>query len=130
MKRHWTLLALVVAVTTAGGCVNHNHNRPEAPLGSISDSIWQRQEHNAEASDFVVHQHEFVKGTARLNVAGQDHVKQIALRLTRGNDFPVVVERSMLSARPDTEFRYPVHPNPQLSSMIANHLTQQVFYLK
>lgn len=113
MKRQWTMTAVALAtVIAAGGCVNHN--RPEAPLGSISDSIWQRQEHNAEASDFVVHQHEFAKNSARLNLAGEDHVKQIALRLGRGQNFPVVIERSMMTAKAETEYRYPVHPNPEL----------------
>ena len=113
MKRHWTLLSVATAaVIAASGCVNHN--RPMAPLGSISDSIWERQEHNAEASDFVVHQHEFVKDSHILNTAGEDHVKQIALRLTNGQNFPVVIERSMLGKRPSTKHRYPVHPNPKL----------------
>lgn len=84
------------------------------PLGTISDSIWQNQEHNAEASEFVVYQHEFQLNGARLNTNGEDHLKQIALRLSEGQNFPVVIERSNTTARSKTEYQYPVHPNPQL----------------
>lgn len=85
-----------------------------APLGTLSDPIWQNQESNAEHSDFVIHQHEFTGNTEVLNTAGEDHVKQIAARLLSGQDAQVLVERSMTSARPDTEYKYRVHPNPEL----------------
>jgi hypothetical protein len=87
---------------------------PPTPLGAISDDIWRNQEGNAEASDFVIYQHEFKLNTPQLNLGGEDHVKEIALRLQEGAHFPVVVERSMTSPRADTEYQYPVHPNPQL----------------
>ncbi len=87
---------------------------PPAQLGTISDGIWQNQERNGEASDFVIYQHEFDMDSPRLNMAGQDHVKQIVARLNSGHNQPVLVERSMMSSRPDTEFGYPVHPNPEL----------------
>lgn len=103
---------LAALLLLAPGCVR---NRIAAtPLGTISDSIWQNQEHNAEASEFVVYQHEFQLNGARLNTYGEDHVKQIALRLSQGQNFPVVVERSNTTARANTEYQYPVHPNPQL----------------
>jgi len=87
---------------------------PAAPLGALSDPIWQTQEISAEHSDFVIHEHEFELEPDRLNTAGEDHVKQIAVRLLGGQDAMVVVERSMSSSRPDTEHEYPVHPNPEL----------------
>ncbi len=111
-----TTAALGLMLLTLGGCGYWKQFRrqPEPPLGTISDDIWQMQEHNAEASDFVVYQHEFKLNGIRLNRAGEDHVKQIAERLLAGQDFPVVVERSMTTPREDTEYQYPVHPNPEL----------------
>ncbi len=91
------------------------YQRPTpAALGTNSDQVWQRQEANAERSDFVVYQHEFKLGTDRLNMAGEDHVKKIAARLHAGQAEKVIIERSMMSAREDTANGYPVHPNPEL----------------
>ncbi len=113
--------ALCAVVITASGCRNRNlarwiYESPSAPmmLGAQSDEIWMKQEVGAEASDFVVYQHEFNLNTTRLNMAGEDHVKEIASRLIAGQDFPVVIERSMTAVRENTEFEYPVHPNPEL----------------
>jgi uncharacterized membrane protein YgcG len=50
----------------------------------------------------------------RLNEAGEDHLMQIALMLRKGAPYPVVIERSNTSVKADTEFRYPVHYNPEL----------------
>jgi hypothetical protein len=110
------LVALAAACVLTLGCGPWRQFRTHAepPLGSISDNIWQTQEYNSEASEFVVYDHEFKLNQARLNTAGEDHVKQIAERLLAGQDFPVVVERSMTSPRENTRFGYPVHPNPQL----------------
>jgi hypothetical protein len=49
-----------------------------------------------------------------LNTAGEDHLKQVSERLLAGQDFPVVIERSMTTAREDTKYKYPVHPDPEL----------------
>ncbi|MEE8450935.1 MAG: hypothetical protein V3R99_03440 [Thermoguttaceae bacterium] len=87
---------------------------PPEPLGALSDSVWQNQEVTAEASKFMVFEHEFKMGSERLNMGGEDHVKQIAVRLQNGQDSWVMVQRSMSSARPDTEYQYRVHPNPEL----------------
>ena len=111
----------LAAACTLIGCTRHGGMAPMAatavaPLGSTSDTIWQQQEVNAEASDFVVYQHEFQEGSNVLNLAGQDHVKQIAFRLQQGETFPVVVERSMNSADPNSKFHYPVNANPDLDA--------------
>jgi len=87
---------------------------PPEPLGAISDSVWQNQEATAEASEFMVHEHEFQMDSERLNMAGEDHVKQIAARLQNCQDSWVMVQRSMSSALPDTEYHYRVNPNPEL----------------
>ncbi|MEO8493461.1 MAG: hypothetical protein ABI614_00210 [Planctomycetota bacterium] len=126
-----TFSALILSVTSFSvsvGCGNHHFFRTEAPLGSISDDVWRAQEHNAEASDFVLYQHEFKLNEVRLNTAGEDHVKQIAERISNGDNFPVVIERSNTTARLDTDYKFPVHPNPELDmqrrKLIVNALVR------
>ncbi|MDZ7619777.1 MAG: hypothetical protein U1E05_22490 [Patescibacteria group bacterium] len=105
---------LLLAVTGCQGWGARFRDPAPAPLGALSDPIWRTQEANAARSDFVVHQHEFEGDTEWLNTGGEDHVKQIAFRLLNGQDAHVLVERSMTSVRADSEFKYPVHPNPEL----------------
>jgi len=114
-------MALCAVVIVASGCRGGKSARwfyqsppPPMMLGAQSDEIWMKQEVNAEASDFVLYQHEFEKDGARLNMGGEDHLKQIAGRLLEGHDFPVIIERSMTTERENTEYHYPVHPNPEL----------------
>ena len=115
------LLAVAgVLALTITGCPSWNWNdlgfhRPRAaPMGTLSDPVWQNQEHNAERSDFVVHEHEFTGSTEFLNTLGEDHLKQIAARIAAGQDAQILVERCRNYARPETEHKYPVHPNPDL----------------
>ena len=82
--------AFVLAVVATTGCgyihrVNALYEPPPPvrPLGSLVDPIWQNQEANAEASQFTVYQHEFDLNSDRLNMAGMDHVRQIAARISR-----------------------------------------------
>ncbi len=122
----WTRLVAICALCSASllmsGCghyelAKHLYQPPEPqyPVGKrVIDPIWRMQEANAEASKFVVHMHEFGLEDAQLNWAGMDHVKQIAVRLRAGQDFPVVIERSLSSAKEGTEYQYRVHPNPEL----------------
>jgi hypothetical protein len=111
----WTSSFLVLA----GGCSSWPDKTPTPPLGAQSDIIWRRQEAGASASDFVIYQHEFVydpdnQERVRLNAAGEDHLKSIAARLHCGAPLPVIVERSMTSERPGSEYHYPINPNPLL----------------
>lgn len=115
------VLAFAAATLLTSGCgvcrraaMLYQPPPPVAPLGTLSDPNWQIQEANAEASDFVIYQHEFTMNSVRLNMAGEDHVKQIAARLRSDQSPPVVIERSMTTARENTEFKYPIHPNPDL----------------
>lgn len=109
------ILAILSASALAWTGCDWPYGRPKPHgLGAISDQVWCQQEHNAEASDFVIYDHEFKKDGTRLNTAGEDHLKQIVARLQAGQDFPVLVERTMCSADPDSEYKYPVHPNPKL----------------
>jgi hypothetical protein len=125
------------------GPVPGGPNAPIAP-GALSHDIFRMQEHNAEAADFIIYEHEFrvepcarvtdpnfndnysrkaainpcddtlVGGDVRLNYAGEDHVKQIAARLQSGAPFPVLIERSRHSRRLGDTYKLPVHLNPQL----------------
>lgn len=106
-----TLLALA---GMAGGCgTNRGMARAPMPMGYANDPIYRQQEANAEASDFVVYEHEFQGNSARLNDAGEDHVKQIAARVEK-TPFPVIIAQSKITPRPETVHKYPVHHNEEL----------------
>ncbi|MBI1348151.1 hypothetical protein GC163_17895 [bacterium] len=110
---------LLILAAAACGCASKSKQtvavdqlRP-APLGTISDSIWQQQEENAEASDFVIYEHEWVGNSTQLNAAGMEHVKQIAARAAE-TPFPVLIERASMSAEPGTRHGFPVNGNDDL----------------
>jgi hypothetical protein len=115
------LLALAAPVVLAAGCCRCNCTTPMSPLGAQSDDIWRRQEVEAAASDFVIYEHEFAgPDSIRLNVGGQDHLTAIAARLQAGAPMPVIIERSMSSVRPESNYGYPVNPNPELDMCRRN----------
>lgn len=116
----WLPGALLITVVSAGciqvswpGWFGIGGSSPP-PQGTLTDPIWIAQEENAEPAKFILYQHEFVYNQARLNWAGEDHIKQIAARLHAGQNYPVLVERSVTSKREDTEYKYPVQVNPEL----------------
>ncbi|MDB5386771.1 MAG: hypothetical protein JWM11_2417 [Planctomycetaceae bacterium] len=117
-----TSTAIAISMVGVAGChkcmrrCDYMGDITPYPIGTISDPIWQKQEHNAEASDFVVHEHEFTANTARLNAAGEQHVKQIALRFSQKPDmpYPVMIEPSSMSARPGDKYGFQVHNDPSL----------------
>lgn len=88
-------------------------NIQPTPLGTISDEVWKQQESNAEASDFVIHEHEWNGNTTELNHAGMEHVKQVAVRAPH-TPFPIIIERSSMSAKEGTKYGYPIHNNEEL----------------
>jgi len=118
--RGFALLLILCLWANLHGCAGRRRNMnyqapaPQRTLGSLNDAIFQIQEVNAEASKFVVYQHEFALNGVRLNTAGEDHVKRIAAELERGTDYPVIIERSFTSPRQNTTYKFPVHPNPEL----------------
>jgi uncharacterized membrane protein YgcG len=122
-KRQITALFTVAALiaVTAAGCGHCRKSRNycaaagyyPAPLGTLSDPVWQQQESNAEASDFVVYEHEWTGNTTDLNDLGKTHVKQIAARALMV-PFPILVQQSSMTARPDTRYQFPVHNNEEL----------------
>lgn len=109
-------VAGLLGLAAAGGWGRGRWGAPSgpAPLGTLSNQFWRLQEHNAEASDFVVYEHEWEMDGTRLNWQGEDHVKQIAARLHAGVHYPVLVERCRHARRQSDRYKYPVHLNPQL----------------
>lgn len=124
MHRSHKLAAFVAASAVLGGltagcsqfrqnyCAQLGDYSPK-PLGTISDPIWQTHETNAEASDFVVHEHEFIGNSAKLNKSGEEHVKQIAARAAEV-PFPILVEPSSMSVQEGSKYRFPIHNDPEL----------------
>jgi hypothetical protein len=66
---------------------------PPAALGTSVRPMLDLQEAQGEATDFVIYEHEFVAGTARLNPAGEAHLRQIGARAALV-PFPILVENS------------------------------------
>lgn len=127
---HLVVMACLAA-TVASGCQGNSkyqfYQEPPPPpvLGAYVDNPMQIQEENAEASKFVIYDHEFrlaeaedgkMKGTYYLNEDGEDHVRKIAENLRQGVPYPVIIERSRSSAKPDTTYKYPVHRNAKLDN--------------
>jgi len=96
------LLASVGCLLLGTGCSSQRRapaaDRP-FPLGAVTDAIWETQQTNAEAADFIFYDHEFVGDTAQLTPAAKKHLMQVALRLEHV-PFPVVVEESEHNAQP------------------------------
>lgn len=105
-----TLLALA---GMAGGCAGRGMAQKPMPIGYSMDPHFRQQEANAEASDFVLYEHEFQGNSARLNDAGEDHLKQIAARVEK-TPFPIVIAQSRITPREDTVHKYPIHANEEL----------------
>lgn len=74
------------------------YDRP-FPLGQVTDAHWETQQTNAEASDFIFYDHEFVGTTAALTPAAKKHLLSVALRMEQV-PFPVVIEESPESRNP------------------------------
>jgi len=118
---------LMTCIIVSFGCRSNQREvidvPPPAPLGHQVDQFNRIQQNNADAAKFIIPVHEFElndpsvrdgRSGWRLNGFGEDHVKQIAASLKRGNHFPVVVERSQTSVKPGTKYEYPVHFNSKL----------------
>jgi uncharacterized membrane protein YgcG len=92
-------LLLTGLLLTVPGCIRDKLSipaplpEPPLPLGSSVRPMMDLQEMHGEANDFVIHEHEWVAGTSRLNPAGEAHLRQIAARSGQV-PFPVLVENS------------------------------------
>ncbi|WP_197440747.1 hypothetical protein [Thalassoglobus neptunius] len=125
-----TASGMLAGCTSCEKCADMGDITPQ-PLGTLSDPVWQQQESNAEASDFVIYEHEWNGNSVDLNLAGKDHVKQIAARI-ESTPYPVIIERSSMSIDPESEFRYPVNNNRELDEhrrqLIVDALTAMGMY--
>jgi len=72
------------------------------PLGSTVRAHYQVMETNAEATDFIFHQHDFVGETAELTSDGKDKLMEIHARMN-AQPFPVLVERTTNNADPELD---------------------------
>lgn len=72
------------------------------PLGSTVRAHRQVMETNAEASDFILHDHDFVGETAELTPLGKDKIMEIGARM-RSTPFPVLVERGVNNSNPELD---------------------------
>lgn len=117
-RKHLIIVGLLAMGSTGCNHIQRARMAYQSPtvrtLGTSVDPYFETQEAAGEASDFVIYQHEFANDTHRLNTAGEDHVRQIAARMNNGQDFQVVIERGFTTPRQETEYQYPIHPNPQL----------------
>lgn len=110
IREHSTKLASsLLLISVVAGCYLPSFGSKRSfaipntyPLGSTVRDHYHQMEMNGEASDFVIHRHEFVRNTAELNCAGKDHVMEIAARM-RSNPFPVLVERSENNSDPELD---------------------------
>jgi len=102
---------------------------PPRSLGTISDQYWTQQETNGEAWKNTIFQHEFKKNGVRLNWAGEDHVKQIAAQMQRNHEFPVLIERSTMTADPTAKYKFPVNPDPELDTKRREVIVQALVAL-
>ena len=107
MKRpclRWIAFGLQTASLAAAGCSSW---RPlgipdRFPLGAVERAHFHTMQTNGEAGDFILYLQDFVGETAELNVAGRDHLNEIAARL-QSTPFPVIVERSYNNANPQLD---------------------------
>ena len=88
-------------------CAAKFHRRSGAipdtlPLGSTVRSHYQVMQTNAEATDFIFHQHDFVGETAELTSDGKDKLMEIHARMN-AQPFPVLVERTTNNADPELD---------------------------
>ncbi len=82
IRRKWAAWSAAILAGSTLGCsqytkfVGMGDFRPH-PLGSLVDPAFKDQEMNAEASDFVIYQHEWNGETASMNDRGLEHLKRI-----------------------------------------------------
>jgi hypothetical protein len=93
------------------------------PLGTLVDPAFQDQEMNAEASDFVIPQHEWNGESTSMNERGLEHLKRIYERAP-SVPFPIVIEPSDMAVDPNTKYQYPVNGNYALDMQRREAIVQ------
>ena len=114
---NWVVPLTTVVCFAGCHCGDYNCNQMgtivPTPLGTLSDPAWKTQESNAEASDLVIHEHEWVANTETLNDAGINHLMRIMSRAHQ-TPFPIIIEPSSQSVRETTEHKFPIHNDVKL----------------
>lgn len=72
------------------------------PVGAVMRAHFHQMQTNAEASDFILYQKDFVGQTAELTPDGKDKILEIAARM-RSAPFPVIVERTWNNSDPELD---------------------------
>ncbi len=118
LRKQWAVWSAALLAGTSLGCsqatkmMGMGDLHPK-PLGTLVDPAFQKQEENAEASDFVIPQHEWNGETASMNDRGLEHLKRIAERAP-AVPFPILVEPSNMAVDPNTTHQYAVNGNAAL----------------
>lgn len=137
-----TRRATAIMLLAFAGCVNR-HDRtfynsanippPPAKPGYSVENMFRREEDNAEATDFILNEHDFEdRESVRLNDQGKLHLKNMAARMRSGARFPIIIERSQYSLDEranEEDFNYPIHPNPELDNKRREAIAQVLTYL-
>ena len=74
----------------------------QLPLGAVERAHFHQMQTNAEATDFVLYQMDFVGQSAELTPDGKDKINEIGARM-RSTPFPVLVERTFNNADPELD---------------------------
>ena len=117
-RRKWAVCSAAVLAGAALGCsqttkmMGMGDFQPQ-PLGTLVDPAFQDMEMNAEASDFVIYQHEWNGETTSMNDRGLEHLKRIYERAACV-PFPILIEPSNMAVDPNTRHQYPVNGNHAL----------------
>ena len=74
----------------------------QLPVGAVERAHFHQMQTNAEATDFVLYQMDFVGQTAELTPDGKDKINEIGARM-RSTPFPVLVERTFNNSDPELD---------------------------
>ncbi|NQT40381.1 MAG: hypothetical protein HQ581_23000 [Planctomycetes bacterium] len=107
--------SLYLPGSSAAGCQSAASGGALRGQKQATDDDQETQQTNADASDFIFYDHEFVGTTAELIPVGRTHLEQVALRLDHV-PFPVIVEQTPGNRNPTLD--------QQRRQTIIDHLTR------
>lgn len=93
-----------------GGCCGFLHRLfprslaipDQLPVGAVQRAHFHQMQTNAEATDFILYQMDFVGQSAELTPDGKDKINEIGARM-RSAPFPVLIERTYNNADPELD---------------------------
>jgi hypothetical protein len=122
MDARLKLAAAIIAGGLLTGCARERdrvRGLLPAPLAAVRKPIPAASERPLTPEDFHFREREFVNHTPRLNVAGEDHVRQIAAALP-STRFKVMIEPSAVEEDPEA---------PQVDQQRRNLIVQSLLAL-